>query len=101
MAKNIIVQQIFDLSQNEGLSDSEIAEKIGYARGSVQRIRQENNIPIANRKVRKDKECYCIKCDKDFFIRRNDPDDRMYLCPECLEEDKKAYSRMIQEKSMV
>jgi hypothetical protein len=98
MAKNIIVQQIFELSQNEGLNDSEIGTRIGYARGSVQRIRMENNIPKANREMRKDKECTCVKCTKEFFIRRNDPDNKMYLCPECEKEDGAAYNRLINDK---
>lgn len=98
MAKNIIVQQILELSQNEGLNDSEIAERIGYARGSVQRIRQENNIPKYNLNVRMDKECLCVKCSKEFFIRRNEPENQIYLCPECKEEDKVAYTRMVNDK---
>ena len=57
MAKNLIVEQIMKLSQDEGLSDAEIAEQLGYARGSIQRIRKTHNIPTANMENRKDKEC--------------------------------------------
>ena len=69
MAKNLIIEQITRLSQQEGLSDSEIGEQLGYARGSIQRIRKAYNIPVANKNNRKDKPCKCMKCDKIFDIK--------------------------------
>lgn len=99
MAKNLIVEQITKLSQEEGLSDSEIAEELGYARGSIQRIRKTYNIPIANRENRKDKSCKCMKCDKTFYIRRNESD--KIFCPECENTEKVAYNKMLNDKHLL
>lgn len=81
MAKDIIVTQIEELSQNEGMSDTDIAMKLGYARGSIQRIRMEHNIPKANIQKKKDKPCTCVKCHKLFMIRRCES--AKIVCPEC------------------
>lgn len=81
MAKELVVNQIYKLSQEEGLTDTEIAKKLGYARGSIQRIRMENNIPTANKSNRKDKICKCMKCDGKFFIRRCESN--RIVCPTC------------------
>lgn len=101
MAKNIIVEKIFELSQKEGLNDSEIGDILGYARGSIQRIRVKNQIPKANKLMRKDKACICTKCNSAFFIRRNDPNNKIYLCPTCLKEDGAAYNKMLNDKNII
>ncbi len=49
----IIVNEIRRLSQEEGLTDSEIAEIIQYNHVSIQRIRKDNEIPTYNREKRK------------------------------------------------
>ena len=93
MAKNLIVEQITRLSQQEGLNDSEIAEQLGYARGSIQRIRRAYNIPVANKENRKDKPCKCMKCSNEFYIRRNESD--KIFCPECEITENAAYNKML------
>jgi len=98
MAKSLIVEQIRRMSQEEGLSDSEIGEQLGYARVSVQRIRKTNNIPIANRENRKDKPCKCMKCDKEFFIKRNESD--KIFCPECEITESAKYNKMLADKGI-
>lgn len=70
--KQIIVDEIKRLSQEEGLKDNEIAELIGYHKVSVARIRKEYNIPKCNMSNRKDKEVICPLCHKKYFIRRNE-----------------------------
>ena len=96
MAKELIVETIRNLSQNEGLNDFEIAEKLGYARGSIQRIRKNNKIPTAKRENRKDKECRCVKCTADFLIRRNDPP--RILCDDCTSKVNDAFDSILVTK---
>ena len=99
MAKNLIVEQIIKLSQEEGLNDSEIGEQLGYARGSIQRIRRTYNIPIANKENRKDKPCKCMKCEKQFFIKRNETD--KIFCPECEITENASYNKMLRDKGVL
>ena len=80
----IIVNEIRRLSQEEGLKDSEIADIIKYNRVSIQRIRNENNIPTYNKDVRKDKKVICPQCGDDYFIRRNEKPG--ICCPKCVEK---------------
>lgn len=77
----IIVNEIRRLSQEEGLKDSEIADIIKYNRVSVQRIRQENDIPTYNKDVRKDKDVICPQCGNHYMIRRNEKPG--ICCPQC------------------
>jgi uncharacterized Zn-finger protein len=70
--KQIIVDEIKRLSQEEGLKDNEIAEIIGYHKVSVARIRKEYGIPKCIMSNRKDKEVVCPLCHKKYFIRRNE-----------------------------
>ena len=93
MAKELIVETIKMLSQDEGLNDFEIAEKLGYARGSIQRIRRDNGIPIAKRDNRKDKECRCVKCTVDFLTRRNDSP--RLLCDDCTDKVNSAFDSIL------
>lgn len=79
----IIVNEIRRLSQEEGLKDSEIADIIKYNRVSIQRIRNEHNIPTYNKDVRKDKKVICPQCGGDYLIRRNEKPG--ICCPKCAE----------------
>ena len=99
MAKNLIVEQITKLSQEEGLNDSEIGEQLGYARGSIQRIRRTYNIPTANKENRKDKTCKCMKCNNFFLIRRCESD--KIFCPECEITENARYNKMLNDKGLV
>ena len=78
----IIVNEIRRLSQEEGLKDSEIADIIKYNRVSIQRIRNENNIPTYNKDMRKDKKVICPQCGGDYLIRRNEKPG--ICCPKCV-----------------
>lgn len=98
MAKNLIVEQITKLSQEEGLNDSEIGEQLGYARGSIQRIRRTYNIPVANRENRKDKDCKCMKCNSIFYIRRCESN--KIFCPECEIIENARYNKMLNDKDV-
>lgn len=97
MAKNLIVEQIRRLSQEEGLNDSEIGEQLGYARGSIQRIRRMHKIPVANKDNRKDKPCKCMKCENTFYIRRYESD--KIFCPECEVTESARYNKMLNDKN--
>ena len=77
----VIVNEIRRLSQEEGLKDSEIADIIKYNRVSIQRIRNENNIPTYNMDVRKDKKVICPQCCGEYLIRRNEKPG--ICCPKC------------------
>ena len=80
----IIVNEIRRLSQEEGLKDVEIADVIKYNRVSVQRIRNENNIPKYNMDNRKDKKVICPQCCGQYFIRRKE--NPGICCPECIDK---------------
>ena len=80
----IIVNEIRRLSQEEGLKDSEIADIIKYNRVSIQRIRNEHNIPTYNKDVRKDKKAICPQCGENYLIRRNEKSG--ICCPKCAEK---------------
>lgn len=77
----VIINEIRRLSQEEGLKDSEIAGIIKYNRVSVQRIRQENNIPTYNKANRKDKNVLCPQCGQTYTIRRCEKPG--ICCPDC------------------
>ena len=79
----IIVNEIRRLSQEEGLKDSEIADIIKYNRVSIQRIRNEHNIPTYNKDVRKDKKVICPQCGGNYLVRRNEKPG--ICCPKCAE----------------
>ena len=79
----IIVNEIRRLSQEEGLKDSEIADIIKYNRVSIQRIRNEHNIPTYNKDVRKDKKDICPQCGENYVIRRSEKPG--ICCPKCAE----------------
>lgn len=81
MAFKFIVEEIRRLSQEEGLNDSEIAEKIGCSKSTVCRCRTANNIPKYNLKNRKDKSYVCGKCGKTVFIARCQK--IKYYCEDC------------------
>lgn len=81
MAFKLIVKEIERLSQEEGLIDSEIAEKIGCSRATVNRIRAKENIPTANLMKKKDKAFICRNCGKKDFVRRYQA--KPVLCVNC------------------
>lgn len=98
MAKDIIVERVIELSQQEGLNDTEIGEVLGYARGSVQRIRKLNNIPTAKKENRMDKEVTCLKCGKAILLRRKDDEKKIFLCDTCLKEDGAKINKLLNDK---
>lgn len=77
----IIVNEIRRLSQEEGLRDAEIADIIKYNRVSIQRIRQDYNIPTYNIQNRRDKDCVCPQCGNHYLIRRCEKPG--ICCPDC------------------
>lgn len=79
----IIINEIRRLSQEEGLKDDEIADIIKYNRVSIQRIRNENNIPTYNKEMRKDKKVICPQCGNGYLIRRNEKPG--ICCSKCAE----------------
>lgn len=81
MTKQFIVDEIRRLSQDEGMTDAEIAEELGYRRESIARIRRQQDIPRYVLGNRRDKLCKCMVCDRQFYIRRCEPD--RIACPEC------------------
>lgn len=81
--KKFIVDEIRRLSQDEGLTDEEISEKIGYTRVHIARIRKEYNIPKRNIGNRKDKPWKCPICKQVTYIRRNQSG--AICCDECAE----------------
>ena len=81
MAKQIIINEIRRLSQEEGLKDGEIAKILGYHRATINEIRKDAGIPTANLDNRRDKSYICAKCGKQVMIRRWEP--KKALCEDC------------------
>lgn len=78
------VTEIKTLSQDEGMTDKEIAKIIGVNRVTISRIRKKYNIPKAILDNRKDKLVHCTKCRKPFIIRRREKNSRgIYYCDCC------------------
>lgn len=74
-----VLKQIRHYSQEEGLHDHEIAEKLGCSRATVNRKRQLHEIPMANLSNRQDKKCMCEYCGYAYTIRRKER--RQKGCP--------------------
>ena len=77
----VIINEIRRLSQEEGLNDSEISDIIQYNRVSIQKIRKDNNIPVYNKNMRKDKIAVCPRCKATYYIRRCE--EPGICCPAC------------------
>lgn len=77
----MVVDEIRRLSQEEGLSDVEIAQILGISRVTVCRVRKQYGIPRANRANRKDKVYVCAECKREIAIARKERKQR--YCPEC------------------
>ena len=86
MARGYIydVKKIIYLSQEEGLNDRQIAEKMGCARETVTRIRRDCNIPVCNKDNRQDKTYVCVRCKKTVTVRRKER--RRAFCSDCEEK---------------
>lgn len=79
-----LVEEIRRLSQDEGLSDKEIATVLGCSRATVNRARRAHDIPTANLDNRKDKEYTCTFCEKVVVIARKERKKR--YCDDCREQ---------------
>lgn len=77
----LVVEEIRRLSQEEGLTDGEIAERLGLSRATVNRARQKYGIPRANLQERRDKEYVCNRCGQTVVIKRKER--RQKYCPTC------------------
>lgn len=80
----LVIEEIRRLSQDEGLYDREIGERLGISRLTVHRARSENAIPTANTDNRKDKAYKCLGCTQTVIIRRHER--RTAYCPACTEK---------------
>ena len=68
-----VIEEVKRLSQQEGLTDKEIADILGCSRATVNRARQAHNIPKANLENRKDKEkkeCRLCRLPPKVFHRK-------------------------------
>lgn len=79
--KEKFAEQVRHLSQEEGLKDHEIAAALGCSRATVNRTRQQAEIPTVNLRNRKDKACVCLGCRQEYLIRRKER--RQKYCPTC------------------
>lgn len=78
------VEEIRSLSQDEGMTDKEIAKSLGVHRVTVSRIRSKYSIPKAVLENRKDKLVHCTKCRRPFIIRRREKSPKgLYYCDCC------------------
>lgn len=76
-----LVEKINHLSQEEGLSDKEIAGILGCSRATVNRTRRAYKIPTANLQNRKDKSYICSFCETEVIIPRKER--KKKYCDDC------------------
>lgn len=79
-----LVDKIKHLSQDEGLSDKEIADILGCSRATVNRTRRAYAIPTANLQNRRDKHYTCTFCGEVVVIARKDR--KKKYCDDCRKE---------------
>lgn len=79
------IEVIRRMSQDEGLNDRQIADKIGCSRVTITRIRSRNNIPRCEIYNRKDKTFVCLGCGCNAYIKRRDR--RQAFCEKCTSID--------------
>lgn len=79
----LVVEKIYELSQDEGLNDAEIGEIIGLERGSICRIRARYGIPPKNLENRKDVPTTCLNCGTTFYKRRKERHKKIIICSKC------------------
>ncbi len=75
------VDEIRRLSQDEGLNDREIGDKLDIPRVTITRIRSRHNIPRCCKDNKMDKTYVCLNCHQTIYIRRKDR--RQAFCPAC------------------
>ncbi len=78
---NEFVKKVYDLSQNHGLTEEEIAKELNCARRTISRVRKEYDIPKRNLNNRKDKSFICFYCKKKIYIKRCES--VRLMCSEC------------------
>ncbi len=94
--KQIIIDEITRLSQEEGLRDEEIANILGYNRVSISRIRKTYNIPKSITENRKDKETICPSCGNKYFIRRKEK--YSIACPDCIAKTEAKFKKLAEKE---
>ena len=77
-----LIEKVRHYSQEEGLNDTEIADKLGYSRKTIVWIRKENSIPKCNLENKRDKAQLCFECKKPYFVRRKSKIGEE-VCPDC------------------
>lgn len=78
------IDSIKELSQEFGMTDTQIAEMIGCSRATVNRVRNKNNIPIRNVNNKMDKKYVCNECGSEVLIRRNEQ--KRFMCGDCMDK---------------
>jgi orotate phosphoribosyltransferase-like protein len=76
------IEKVRHLSQDEGLTDKEIAAQLGYSRKTIVWVRVENNIPKCNLENKRDKPMLCYECKKVYLVKRSSKIGED-LCPIC------------------
>lgn len=79
------VETVRIMSQEEGLNDRQIADKLGCSRVTITRIRTRNEIPRCEIYNRKDKKFICLGCNTTVYIKRKDR--RQAFCEKCIAEN--------------
>ena len=79
----VLIEETKRLSQDEGLTDKEIADMFGCSRATINRTRQKHNIPTAKLENRMDKQYTCTFCGEVVTIRRKERKKR--YCDNCRE----------------
>lgn len=74
------------MSQELGLNDRQISEKLNCQRATITKLRKRYDIPTCNINNRKDKTYICATCNKKVFIKRKER--RKAVCDECAKKIK-------------
>lgn len=78
------IEEVRRLSQEEGLNDRQIAERLGCSRVTVTRIRKRHDIPTCEKCNRRDKVYTCLSCGEKIYIMRKER--RRAFCEKCTSE---------------
>lgn len=78
------LDSIRELSQEFGMTDTQIAQMIGCSRATINRARNKHDIPIRNVKNKMDKSYICNECGNEILIKRSEQ--KRFICGDCMDK---------------
>jgi 3-phenylpropionate/cinnamic acid dioxygenase small subunit len=74
-------EQVRMMSQDMGLNDRQIAEKLKCERATITKLRKRHKIPTCIISNRRDKTYVCVGCNTTVYIKRKER--RRAFCLDC------------------